>query len=51
MNAAGWFVMLVSVGGVTAFFAWCIQKVLRTPGATEHLHGERDRPPDLEPPP
>jgi hypothetical protein len=33
---------------MTTLFVTCVWKVLRTPGATEHLHSERDRPPDSE---
>jgi len=44
MNLAGWIIMGLSVGGVTALFAWSLWQVLRTPGSTEHLHapGEID---------
>ncbi len=42
MNPDGWVVMIVSVGGVVAFFSWCMYKVLTTPGATEHLHSQAD---------
>jgi len=45
MTAAGWTLMLLSVGGATWFFAWCLWRVLRTPGATEHIHAA----PDLDP--
>lgn len=46
MSLAGWITMLAAIGGATALFAWCLWKVLRTPGATEHIHA----PPDIEPP-
>jgi ABC-type nickel/cobalt efflux system permease component RcnA len=29
MTTAGWITMLVSVGGVTLFFLWCVWRVLR----------------------
>ena len=42
MNAGGWTLMIVSVGCVTAAFAWCLWKVLSTPGSTEHIHSQVD---------
>ena len=36
MSAAGWIVMLLSVASISLLFGWCIVKVLRTPGASEH---------------
>lgn len=38
--------MLLSVGSVSLLFAWCIFKVLSTPGETEHLHGFEIETPD-----
>lgn len=29
MTTGGWIIMLVSVGGVTVFFVWCVWRVLR----------------------
>jgi hypothetical protein len=50
MTAAGWIVMLAATGGMTGLLAWCIVKVLRTPGAPEHLHSQVDIDPgDREP--
>ena len=49
MTAAGWAIMLLSVGSVTALFAWCIYTVLSTPGETEHVHGFEPDTPDIEP--
>jgi hypothetical protein len=46
MSSLGWIVMLGSVALTTLGFAWCLWKVLRTPGATERIHA----PPDTEPP-
>ncbi len=46
MTLGGWIAMMLSVGGVTLFFAWCVYKVLSTPGSTERLHS----PIDIEPP-
>jgi hypothetical protein len=48
LTPAGWIVLVVSVGTVTVLFAWCIWKVLRTPGETDHLHGFEFPPPPLE---
>jgi len=46
MTLGGWIIMLLSVGGVTALFIWCIYKVLSTPGETEHVHGFEIETPD-----
>lgn len=47
MTLGGWIVMSLSVGGVTALLAWCVYKVLATPGSVEHLHSQADiEPPD-----
>ncbi len=46
MNLGGWIILFLSVGTVTALFAWCIWKVLRTPGESEHLHGFEMEMPD-----
>jgi hypothetical protein len=48
MTTGGWIVMLVSVGTVCSLLAWCLFKVLTTPGETEHLHGFEQDPPDVE---
>ena len=45
MTLGGWITMLLSVGFVTGLLIWCVARVLRTPGATEHLH----TPSDIEP--
>ncbi|MCC6352929.1 MAG: hypothetical protein IT577_03525 [Verrucomicrobiae bacterium] len=42
LSAAGWTVMLLSVGFVTLLLAWCIWKVLATPGETGKLHAQAD---------
>lgn len=48
MTAAGWFIMILSVGSVSALLVWCIYKVLSTPQETEHIHGFEQEPPDTE---
>ncbi len=49
MTIAGWIIMLLSVGGVTTLFIWCLAKVLSTPGETEHIHGfEMEAPEEKE---
>jgi len=48
MTVSGWMVMLVSIGGVTLFFLWCIWKVLSTKGETGHIHGFEVEPKDVE---
>ena len=45
MITGGWIVMIVSVGFMTGLLAWCIYKVMATPGTSEHLHS----PADIEP--
>ncbi len=42
MTIGGWITMILSVGSVTLLLVWCIWKVLKTPEATRHLHGELD---------
>jgi hypothetical protein len=42
MNAAGWAIMLLSIGGTTAFLAWCIVRVFREKDAERKLHGRLD---------
>ncbi|MEM0966760.1 MAG: hypothetical protein AAGJ81_11480 [Verrucomicrobiota bacterium] len=38
--------MILSVGGVTILFAWCIWKVISTKGETERVHGFEVETPD-----
>lgn len=48
MNSGGWVIMLLSVGGVTAFFLWTLFMVLtRKPGSPE-IHSTLDEPPDID---
>lgn len=49
MNAAGLIIMLLSVGGATTFFVWCLYRVFTTPNETEHLHSTYDHTPDEDP--
>jgi len=48
MTLTGWIVMLLSVGGTTAFFFWCICRVLRPPGSTGKIHGVLDTELEIE---
>ncbi|NMC21025.1 MAG: hypothetical protein GYA33_11480 [Thermogutta sp.] len=51
MTPGGWIVMILSVGGATALLAWCLYKVLSTPGSEQHLHGQVDmHTPDMDSP-
>jgi len=42
MTTGGWIVMSIAVGGMTSLLIWCVYKVVKTPGATEHLHSPAD---------
>jgi hypothetical protein len=42
MTTLGWIIMLVSVGGVTALFGWCLYRVLVCAPDVEKLHGIDD---------
>ncbi|MCC6353049.1 MAG: hypothetical protein IT577_04135 [Verrucomicrobiae bacterium] len=46
MTAGGWVVLVASVGLVVALFAWCVWKVLTTPGESERVHGFEFETPD-----
>lgn len=49
MTTGGWIIMVLSVGFVTGLLAWCIWKVLTTPGSETHLHSQADiQTPDRE---
>ncbi|MBU3666819.1 MAG: hypothetical protein FGM15_13225 [Chthoniobacterales bacterium] len=48
MSIAGWIVMLVSVGGTTGFFAWCVWRVLQPPDKTPKMHGVLDTELEIE---
>lgn len=51
MTPAGWLVMILSISSVTLLFAWCIWKVLTTPGETHKVHGLEQETPDQDPGP
>lgn len=42
MTLAGWILMLGSIGGVTAWAAYCFGRVLSTPKTKGHLHAPLD---------
>ncbi|MFW6059680.1 MAG: hypothetical protein ACODAQ_05830 [Phycisphaeraceae bacterium] len=47
LTPGGWIMMVLAVGGMSVFLAWCVYKVVSTPQATEHLHSQADiHPPD-----
>ena len=46
MTIGGIITMVISVGGVSLLFGWCLYKVLSTPGETEHIHGFEFKTPD-----
>ena len=42
MTPAGWVLMIVSCGTVTALVAWCFWRVLRLPSPRPELHAPLD---------
>lgn len=48
MSLGGWLVMILSVGGTTGFFFWCIKRVLRPPISTDKMHGVLDTELEIE---
>jgi hypothetical protein len=46
MSAWGLVIMLLSVGGSSAWLGWCIYKVCTTPEETEKIHGFDTHTPD-----
>lgn len=48
MTAAGFIVMLLSVGSVTLLFGWCVRKVLITPDEAGKMHGAEGHTPDCD---
>jgi protein-S-isoprenylcysteine O-methyltransferase Ste14 len=47
MTAAGWWIMILSVGGVFLVFCWCIWMVFRTSQEEKRLHGFEKTTPDI----
>lgn len=48
MTFGGLLIMLLSVGGTTGFFAWCLWRILRDAGRTDRLHGVLDTELEIE---
>ena len=48
MTWGGLITMVLSVGGTTGFFFWCIYRVLRSPGKTDKMHGVLDTELEIE---
>ena len=49
LSLGGWILMVLSVGFMTGLLAWCIYKVVSTPGSTQRVHSQADiEPPDQE---
>jgi len=42
MTASGWTIMILAVSGITTLLAWCVYKVIATPGSSQHLHAQTD---------
>lgn len=48
MTPGGWAIMIISITTVTTVLTWCIYKVLKTPGETDHLRGIDTHTPDQD---
>ena len=48
MTTGGWIIMLLSVGGTTGFFVWCIARVLGPPDRTDKVRGVLDTELEIE---
>ena len=48
MSFDGWIVMLLSVGGTTFFFFWCIRRVIGPPDRTDKVRGVLDTELEIE---
>ena len=49
MTIGGWFFMIISVGGVSVFFAWTLFVVLtRQQQSDKQMHSTLDRTPDVD---
>ena len=42
MTLGGWITLALSVGFVTSMLAWCVYKVLSTPGTSRTIHSQTD---------
>ncbi len=42
MTTGGWIIMTLAVTGMTSLLAWCVYKVLSTPGSSQHMHAPTD---------
>jgi hypothetical protein len=42
MTAAGWLLLIVSCGTITALVGFCYWRILRTPEAGEEMHAPLD---------
>ena len=48
MSLGGWIAMLLSVGGTTGFFLWCIRRVIGPPDRTGQIGGVLDTELEIE---
>ena len=48
MTLGGWIIMILSVGGTTGFFIWCIGRVLGPPDRTSKVRGVLDTELEIE---
>lgn len=48
MTLGGFIAMMISVGGTTIFFGWCIWRILKPPGYTDKVHGVLDTEREIE---
>ena len=42
MTIGGWIIMTLAVSGMTGLLAWCVYKVVSTPGSSGHIHAQTD---------
>ena len=42
MTTGGWIIMILAVSGMTGLLAWCVYKVISTPGSSAHIHAQTD---------
>ena len=49
MSMGGVIMMLLGVGGMSAFLGWCVYKIVSIPEAASHIHSQADiEPPDVQ---